>query len=115
MQEIKNTIEYKGKSYDLVFNLNVMEAIQSEYGTLEKWGALTDGSTGEPNARAVIYGFRAMINEGIDIRNEESGTQEPFLSLKQVGRLITEYGLTGATKALNDTVVASTKGEEKNG
>ena len=115
MNDIKNTIEYKGKSYDLVFNLNVMQVIQEEYGTLEKWGALTDGSTGEPSAKAVIFGFLAMINEGIDIKNEENGTKEPFLTFRQVGRLITDYGLSGATKALNDTVVASTKGEEKNG
>ena len=42
-----------------------MEAIQEKYGTLEKWGNLTEGEGGEPNAKAVIFGFCEMINEGI--------------------------------------------------
>ena len=71
MKEMRNEIEYKGITYNLVFNLNVMEVIQDEYGTLDKWGELTDGSKGEPNAKAVVFGFTAMLNEGIDIDNEE--------------------------------------------
>lgn len=31
------------KEYKAIFNLNVMQAIQVEYGTFEKWGELTDG------------------------------------------------------------------------
>ena len=141
MKDFNGEIQYKGKSYKLVFNLNVMEAIQEEYGTIDNWGALTDGTayakaeyekqnheipwedlsdedrskfTGEPDAKAVIYGFTQMINEGIDIDNEENGTDDKPLSLKQVGRIITEIGLANATNTLNETVIASTKGEEKN-
>ncbi len=46
MKEMRNEIEYKGIKYNLVFNLNVMEVIQDEYGTLDKWGSLTDASKG---------------------------------------------------------------------
>ena len=62
MKEISKTLEYKGKNYKLVFNLNVMEVIQDKYGTLEKWGKLTDGAEndGEPNAKAVIFGIMAI-------------------------------------------------------
>lgn len=115
MKDFNGEIQYKGRIYRLVFNLNVMESIQEEYGTIDKWAELTDGKSGEPNAKAVIFGFREMLNEGIDISNEENGTNEQLLTLKQVGRLITEVGLQEATKALNDTVIESTKSEEKNG
>ena len=115
MKDFNGEIQYKDKTYKLVFNLNVMESIQSEYGSVEKWGALTDGTEkGEPDAKAVIFGFTEMINEGIDIDNEESETNTPLMSLKQVGRLITEVGLKNATTVMNDTVINSTKSEEKN-
>ena len=114
MKDFNGELHYKDKTYKLVFNLNVMEAIQDEYESLEKWGELTDGKSGEPNAKAVIFGFTAMLNEGIDIENEENGTDVKPLTLKQVGRMITEIGIADATKKLNDTVVESTKSEEKN-
>jgi len=115
MKDINGKIKYKDKEYSVVFNLNVMEAIQEEYGTLDKWGSLTDGTNGEPNAKAVMFGFMQMINEGIDIENEEKGTNIKPFTLKQIGRIITEVGLVEATKKLNETVVDSTKSTEKNG
>ena len=115
MKDFNGEIEYKEKKYKLVFNLNVMEAIQEEYGSLDKWGKLTDGSTGgEPNAKAVIYGFTQMLNEGIDIENEETGTDIKPLTLKQVGRMISEIGLMNAAKEMNTTVIESSKSDEKN-
>ena len=114
MKDIESRITVNDKEYPIVFNLNVMEEIQEEYETLEKWGNMTDGTSGEPNAKAVIFGFTAMINEGIDIQNDRNGTNEKPLTKKQVGRLITEYGLINATKKMNDTVIQSTKSNEKN-
>ena len=114
MKEMRNEIEYKGIKYNLVFDLNVMEEIQDEYGTLDEWGKLTDARNGEPNAKAVIFGFTAMLNEGIDIDNEEKGLNLKPLTHKQVGRLLTEIGLREATLKMNDTVIESTKSDEKN-
>lgn len=114
MKDFNGELVYKDKKYKLAFNLNVMEAIQDEYETLEEWGALTDGSKGEVNAKAVIFGFTQMINEGLDIENEETGSEFKPLTLKQVGRMISEVGLENATKSLNETVVESTKSDEKN-
>ena len=114
MKEINGKIQYRDKELTLVFNLNVMENIQQEYGTLGKWGELTDGANGEPDAKALIFGFREMLNEGIDIENEENGTEIKPFTMKQVGRIITEVGLTKATEVLNDTVVKSTESAEKN-
>lgn len=114
MKEISKEFEYKGKTYGLVFNLNVMAVIQYKYGTLDKWGKLTDGNDEEPNAEAIIFGIWAMLNEYIDIQNEENGTSEKQLTLKQAGRMITDIGLSEATKKVNETVVESTKSSEKN-
>ena len=116
MKEISKTLEYKGKEDKLVFNLNVMEVIQDKYGTLENWGKLTDGTEndGEPNAKAVIFGITAMLNEGIDIDNEENGTGEKMLTNKQVGRMITEIGLKSSAQLMNGVVIDSTQSAEKN-
>lgn len=135
MKDVNGSIKYKGIDYRLVFNLNVMEAIQEEYGSIEAWGDLTDGTAngrkaymgdwddlseeekeklkGEPDAKAVIFGFTQMINEGIDIANEEGEDLKP-LTLKQVGRMITEVGLSNASNTMKNTVIASAQSEEKN-
>ena len=114
LKDVSKKITYKDKEYTLVFNLNVMEEIQEKYGTLGKWGQLSDSKSGEPNAKAVIFGFTAMLNEGIDIDNEKNGTDIKPFTLKQVGRIITEIGMDKMANALNDTVIESTKSTEKN-
>lgn len=114
MKDFNGIIQYKGQEYKLVFNLNVMEQIQEEYGSIDKWGSITDGGGGEPDAKAVKFGFWAMLNEGIEIDNEENGTDKKPLTIKQVGRMITEFGIEHATNTLNQTVIASTQSAEKN-
>lgn len=114
MKEISNELEYRGIKYKLVFNLNVMEEIQQKYGSLAEWGNLTDGKQGEPDAKAIIFGFNAMLNEGIDIENEENDTDIKPLTLRQTGRIVTGIGLNIATEKLNNTVIESTQSAEKN-
>ena len=115
MKEISGILNYRGKEIKLVFNLNVMEAIQEEYGAFSKWGDLTEGKNGEADIKALKFGLTQMINEAIDIDNDENGTSEPFYTEKQVGRIITEVGLAEATKAMTNTVVDATKDDsEKN-
>lgn len=114
----KTNIEYKGTSYELIFNLNVMELIQEEYGSVEAWGTLTDNAA-EPNAKAVKFGITAMLNEGIDIYNDDNVGKADYIerkpfTLNQVGRLITEIGLNNIAEKLNKTVVDSTASDEKN-
>ena len=112
MKEVSSIINYRGKEIKLVFNLNVMESIQNEYGTVDKWGKLTDSKDGEPDIKALKFGLTEMINEGIDIDNDENGTNEPFMTSKQVGRIITEIGLEETTKSLQDAVINSTKDDQ---
>ena len=114
MKDYKFEFEVEGIKYSLVFNFNVMGAIQEEYGTIEKWGSLTDGTKGEVNAKALIFGLTEMINEGIDIENENTSEPRKPLSTKQVGRLVTKFGLENTATTLNNAIVESTKSEEKN-
>jgi hypothetical protein len=124
MKDIEKTLNLNGKEYPVVFNLNVMQAIQERYGSLEAWGEVTEAQTEddgnkkkltkEPDAKAVIFGFTEMINEGIDIRNDKEGKNDAFLTERQVGRLLTEYGLAKALALQNQTVIESTQSAEKN-
>lgn len=114
IKDYKFDLEIENKNYTLMFNLNVMQEIQEEYGTLEKWGELTDGKSGEVNVKALIFGLTAMMNEAIEIKNEEEGTNECSLTKKQVGRLITKAGIEKSAKKLNDAIVESTKSDAKN-
>lgn len=114
MGKKNDAIVYRGTEYHLAFNLNVMQAIQEEYGSLDEWGKQTEGENGEPNAKAVIFGFAAMLNEGIDIGNEDNGTDIKPLTLKQVGRLIGTVGMGTINAQMQDIVVASTEDGSKN-
>lgn len=110
MKDYKFDFDIDGKNYALVFNLNVMEAIQSKYGSVQKWAKLTDNKNGkESNVKALIFGFTEMINEAIEIENEEKGTDKPLLTLKQVGRLITKAGLQNSSEQLNKAIIDSVK------
>ena len=110
---METKLEYKGKEYSLVFNLNVMEQIQEAYGSIEAWSKLTDAED-EPNIKAVIDGLTMMINEGIEIYNEDHEEALKSLTNKQVGRMISDIGLAGVTGLINQTVIDSTKTDEKN-
>ena len=98
--------------YPLVFNLNVMELIQEKYGTIQKWSELT--SDEEPNIKAIKFGIGAMLNEAIDIENEKTEIKRDMITDKQVGRLITEFGVDNITKKMQKTVIESTEVNLKN-
>ena len=112
MRDYRGSLTYKDHKYMLVFNLNVMEEIQREYETVEKWGKLTDGD--EPDAAAVKFGVLTMINEGIDIENEETGSDLKPFTLKQIGRMVSEVGIDFAAGTMRETITESVKSEEKN-
>jgi hypothetical protein len=110
MKETYRKIQYNGTEYILVFNLNVMESIQEEYGTLDAWSNLcSPEGEGEANAKAIKFGITEMLNEGIDIQNEENGTDRKPLTQKQVGRMITEIGLENMADKMKSTVSQSTQ------
>ena len=109
---MKNTeFTFNGKTYNLVFNLNVMEAIQEKFGTLGKWGEATGAGGKEPQISAIIDGFEIMLNEGEEILHEDDFKP---ITHKQVGRIISGIGLDKATELLNGIVTESVGEGEKN-
>lgn len=113
MQETIKHINANGTEYPIVFNLNVMEVIQEKYGTINKWGELTDGKEREVDIKALKFGITEMINEGIDIENENMEVKREFLSEKQVGRIITDIGIEKLTTDVQQTVIDSTKTDDE--
>lgn len=114
MKEKLTYIETSKKKYPMAFNLNVMEEIQEEYGSLSAWGDLVENlEGGEPKVKELKYGIMTMINEGIDIENEINGTKEPFLNSRQIGRIITEIGLEKIFEKIKEISIKSSSGEEE--
>lgn len=140
MKDIENKITYKNTEYTVVFNINVMEAIQDKFGSLDAWVDLMDGTanakekykavhgtidgfddlpddspekSGEPDLKAIKYGYFVMINEGVEIANEEGKDIQP-VTLSQVGRILTEIGFENAQKSLGELMNDSTQSNEKN-
>ena len=113
MKDIKGCIETEKAKYPVVFNLNVMQELQEEFGSIQEWGDRVDGANGDPNIKALKYGMMLMINEAIDIENEENGTNRPFVTEKQVGRIITEVGIGKASEVLKGTTQKSVDSGEQ--
>lgn len=111
-------INVGGVEYPLAFNLNVLETIQEEYGNIDKWAELTGGAGNEPRMKDLKFGFREMINEGIDMENEEKSENRAFVTDKQVGRILSVLGSDASLSLLHsvtvDSVGVDTESNEKN-
>lgn len=113
MKDISDTLEYKGKNYPLVFNLNVLEEIQEEYGTFSAWlDKISGEKTGEPDIKAIKFAYLQMINEGLDIENDEKGEKREPVTMKFIGRMFTEVGLDKTIEKLNKLALESNQGGE---
>ena len=110
MKDISDTLEYKGQKYPIIFNLNVLEAIQEEYGTFSAWLDKIykdDDDETEPDIKAIKFAYYKMINEGIRIENKTAKEKREFLDKEDVGEIITEIGLKDAFNTLNSLAQAS--------
>ena len=99
-----------GTKYPLAFTLNVMEEIQEEYKTMDNWIEKIQGENF--SIKALKFGFKEMINEGIDIENEALETKRKFVDMKKVGRIITEIGIEKLALDLGEIINISTENEE---
>ncbi|MBR4656537.1 MAG: hypothetical protein IKO68_08240 [Oscillospiraceae bacterium] len=118
MKENMKTLPFNGKDLPICFNLNVMEAIQKEYGTLDKWFSLTGGAADEDaeiDVHALLFGMREMLNEAGEIAAEKNNTEFKPYTHKQVGRIMTDVGLEKVLSSVQETVIESTQSNEKNG
>lgn len=116
MKNNETYIEYKGKKYSIVFDVNVIEALQNKYGSFNNWSNLIQPTEEgvESNMEAFKFGFCEALNEGIDIYNEDNEDKLQPLTLKQVGRIITEVGLKNVNDKMQEAVIESSKSDEKN-
>ena len=115
---MKNELKYietKNEKFPLAYTLNVMEAIQSEYGTLDEWANLIEPKEGgEPNLKALLFFFKEAINEGIEIENESSDKSRELINSKKAGRIISEIGFEQAGNKLKELTIDMTSGDETN-
>ena len=93
MLDIVKHIHVGDKEYPMAFTLNVMEAIQEKYGSMDKWSETLEPDDGEPSFADIKWIFTELFNEGIDIENEDKGTDRAFLTPKKVGRIISAMGM----------------------
>lgn len=111
MKDYSFSFDFEGKKYEMILNLNVLKLIQEKYGTVKKWGELTDAKNGEINIEALLFGYTEMLNEATEISNDEKNEDNPFFTEKQVGRLVSKMGMKAAAERLNNAVVEGTKSE----
>jgi len=104
MIDKKMSITIKGVEFPMAFNLNVLEAIQERYGTIEKWQDRIQPKKGEAQIKDIKWTLVTFINEGIEIENE-NGEKRTLLTEKQLGRMITN--VTDIAKAITKTVTDS--------
>ena len=110
MKDVIKYIETEKKNYRICMNLNVIEEIQEKYETLDDWIRIVDSAKGGmPKLKDLKVGLTEMINEAIDIENEKNNTNEPLLTEKQVGRILSEIGLEKLLEVVESLVVDSTK------
>lgn len=118
MKDISDTLKYKDVEYKLVFDLNVMEELQEKYGTFDKWCDEAYGkNTGEPSIKALAFVITAMINEGIEIENEDSGMElkKPITTRKAnriLSELAREIGLSNIVNKIDKVMTNSLQGGE---
>ena len=106
-----NYLETKTEKYPLVFTLNVMEAIQEKYGTIEAWSNLIQRD-GEPDIKALKFFITEAINEGLEMEAEKTGEKRETISTKKAGRILTENGLSGTASKIMATISDSVEMDE---
>jgi hypothetical protein len=106
MLEKRKDLVVGDKAYPVAFNLNVMEQLQKKYNGIQKWTELLFGK-GEPDLDVLINTFNEMINEGIEIKNEETGSEMKLVTHRQVGRIMTVLGVDKSTKCVLDMATES--------
>lgn len=104
-------LETDSEKFPLAFTLNVMEALQDEYGTLSEWSELIRNQK-EPNIKTLKFFITEAINEGIDIENEKSDEKRAPITSAKAGRIITEIGFQKVAKTINKMVSESVKTKE---
>ena len=108
-------LEAGNEKYPLAFNVNVIEEIQNEYGSISRWGSIVenkDSAESEPKIKDLKVGMLFMVNEGIEIENEKSETKRELLNSKQLGRLLSKIGLKEVIEKIKEVSINSATVED---
>ena len=105
-------LETDSEKFPLAFTLNVMEALQDEYGTLSEWSELIRNQK-EPNIKALKFFITEAINEGIEIENEKSSEKRVSITSSKACRIITEIGLKKVANTITKMITESMPHDEK--
>lgn len=109
-----NYLETKTEIYPYIYSLNVMSVIQKKYGSIAKWGELVEPKgDAESDLQALITFFTEAINDGIDLENEKTNGNRPFVTERQTGRILAEVGLKNASISLKNAVVNNNSQENQ--
>lgn len=110
-----NYLETKTEKYPYIFSINVMEKIQDEYGTIDRFLNLIQRE-GEPDIKALKFFMTEAINDGIDIENDKTGEKRKSITSKKVGWVLTEIGFSNIGNKVTDAILSSvaTDDTEKN-
>ena len=101
-------------TFPILYDINVLEAIQQKFGGLSAWSDKLSPETGEPPLSAVIDTVEILIAEGIDAKADE-GEEIAMPNRKQIGRLISRIGLEKTLEIIKESAVAAAgEGDEKN-
>lgn len=115
MKEKIARISADGVDYPLLIDLNVIAWAQQTYGSIDAWQDLIIPSDDarETDMKALIETMREAINEGIEYENELSGGDRKFVSIRQVGRILSAYGIEKATQKLMNATIESVKSDDE--
>lgn len=105
-------LETDSEKFPLAFTLNVMEALQDEYGTLSEWSELIRNQK-EPNIKALKFFITEAINESIEIEDEKSSEKRVSITSSKAGRIITEIGLKKVANTITKMITESMPHDEK--
>lgn len=106
-------IEANEVKYPLAYTLNVMESIQENYGSVGQWADTLVSKSGEASIKDLKWTFTEFINEGIDIENEKDNGKRKPLTTKQVGRVLTSFGIDRAVDIIINLISDKKEVEEE--
>lgn len=110
IQLLKDAKEIKGRRFELSKPEDVYEAIQ----TMLKAKNIPEPEEPEIDLGVLIESFTEMINEGIDYENYLNGTNEPHITEKICGYILTDFGIQEAAGTLRSVITNSLGGADEN-
>ena len=88
-------------------NLKLTLSMQFKINTEVSTNGLLIQKNGEPDIKVLKFFMTEAINEGIEIENGKNNEKRKSVTSKQVGRILTEVGLSGTANKIMTTISES--------